>query len=316
MAEKNEKGKVVVSGVVSPDNRELMPHGTDEFRMSAHVTRVHPGMGLALFYHWHEELEFFYLVKGQVSFCMGNQIFKVSSGEIVIVPPRMPHMAYRDTEDDIEFYAVLTHIRFLSSQENDLIQNRYIYPVFLGWKNIPFKINQQMSGHADIEEEIRSIMTLYQSAKDGYELLIKSSLYRILYFLVENMGSTQETAENCYADAWIRKMLYFIQNNFQQRLTLHEMANHVSMSESYFCRSVKRVFQVSPMELLNQYRVTQAAAMIEGTDKKLGDIAFDSGFPNVNRFTEVFKKVMHCTPLEYRQRIKKQTAGNERTKND
>ena len=44
--------------------------------------------------------------------------------------------------------------------------------------------------------------------------------------------------------------------------------------------------------------------MIELSDKKIGDIAYDTGFTNANRLTDVFKKEMKCTPIEYRKKIR------------
>lgn len=291
---------------VTQDNREILTHGTDEFRMSVHKTRVFSGMKLALYYHWHDELEIFFVSKGNIRVCVGNKEFRFAEGEILIIPPGVPHVAYREDEGELEFYAVDVQLKFLSSQENDLIQNKYILPVFLGWEKIPDCICPNMEQYPAIRNSLENILNFYQMESYGYELMIKSSLYQILYHLVNGMEHTEKGEENHYNNMWVRQILYFIQSNYKQRITLKDMAAYVNMSESYFCRSVKKVFKVSPMELLNQYRIYQAARLVESTDMKLGEIAFETGFSNINRFTESFKKTMVCTPLNYRQKLKEE----------
>jgi AraC-like DNA-binding protein len=85
------------------------------------------------------------------------------------------------------------------------------------------------------------------------------------------------------------------------------MAQQANMSEGHFSRTVKRVFGSTPMEFLTNYRLSQAVHLIETTGWNLGDIADESGFSNINRFTENFKKAFNCTPLKYRNNLKQES---------
>lgn len=290
---------------VASDHREILSHGTDEFRMSAYVTDVLPGTRLALYYHWHDELEFFYLEEGKVRICIGNKTYHMVPGDIAVIPPGVPHEAYRESEGDIRFYAVLIHMRFLSSMENDVIQSQYIYPLFLGWRGYPELISQSSNGYPEMLDKMKCITKYYQSKCIGYELMIKGCLYILLFYLAADVTDKEQRAGNNYNDKWVRTVLSYVQNHYFEKIRLGDMADQVNMSEGYLCRSMKRVFKVSPMDFLNQYRVSKAAAMIEETEKKFADIAFDVGFCNVNRFTDCFKKTMQCTPMEYRKKVKK-----------
>lgn len=76
------------------------------------------------------------------------------------------------------------------------------------------------------------------------------------------------------------------------------------MSPSYFCRFMKKQFDLTPLEFLNEYRISEAVGLMETTDKKIMEIAEMTGFSNVNRFTETFKKMYGCRPMDYRNSIR------------
>ena len=44
----------------------------------------------------------------------------------------------------------------------------------------------------------------------------------------------------------------------------------------------------------------QAKYLLEHTDKKVKDIASETGFGTYNNFTRVFKKKLGVTPIEYK----------------
>lgn len=46
----------------------------------------------------------------------------------------------------------------------------------------------------------------------------------------------------------------------------------------------------------------RAAALLTETDKKVGDIAQESGYQNASKFADAFRDVMGITPLQYRNK--------------
>lgn len=290
---------------VDSNHREMVAHGTSEFRMKVYRIKVLPENRLALYYHWHDEMELFFLEKGTLIFCLGADEFVLEEGEMVLIPSGVPHAAYRPEggREPTAYDAVDVHMNFLASQENDLIQRQYILPVFMGWERLPQRITAGMEPHPALCRIFLEIVDLYQTKPLGYELRIKGNLYEMLYQFITLKGQEEQYQ---YSEIWVKQTLKYIQENFQRKITLPEMAAYVNMSEGYFCRSMKKVFKTSPMEFLNRYRVFQAVHVIESTDRKLIDIAYEMGFCNGNRFTDSFKKYMGCTPMEYRQRLRRE----------
>lgn len=286
---------------VGNDGREEFPHGTNAFRMSVHRTQYANRSQSGLVYHWHEELEIFYLRTGDLALQVGKKIYHLHAGDIALIPVGTPHGASMESDDPVDFYAFLVHISFLSSFENDLIQQTYLSPIFLKGKDIAVIF----SGDVEMQQRLLAMVELYRQEALGFELHMKANLLALLgqmvqkeYALMETLGTQQ------YAGEWIQKLFNYVQHNYQKPFSLKELAAATNMSEGYLCRSMKKLFHQTPMNLVNEYRLAQAVLLLEQTDQKISYIAEETGFANINRFTQEFKKCKGCTPREYRQNMK------------
>jgi AraC-like DNA-binding protein len=293
---------------ITQNGQELVVHGSPGFRMSAHHTLKPFGSSQVLYRHWHEELEILFITCGQARFHLGREEFTVKERDIVIIQPNALHSADRIDKSLCEFYAILVHYNFLASLENDDIQQKYILPFFSGHGVYPACISADMDRQYRLLHVLRTIIDSYKIEERGYELFIKSKLYEVFHIISKYAALYPHTAV-CKGGAasnavWVKEFLRFIQENFGERLPLVRIAEKVHMSEGHLCREVKRVFGMTPVEFLNNYRVSRAVRLIETTDRCLSDISDSTGFPNVNRFTGTFKKVFHCTPIRYRMKLR------------
>lgn len=292
---------------VSRDRKETLAHGSKQFRMSVHMTRVPARNKVVLYTHWHEELEFLFLVKGRALVHIGQEKITVNSGDVVFIPPNLLHSASRLDQEEIVFYAVLVHFHFLSSLENDRIQQDYLLPLFAPNGRYPLRITREMDGQRQLYNRLESICEIYRQEPPGYELLIKAwlleAMYRMQTYAMPTDAAQATRSAMGSSSLVAKKVLAYVQQNYSKRISLADMAGHVNLSPAYFCRFMKKQFDLSPMDFLNEYRVGEAIRLMETTEKKMTEIAGLTGFCNINRFTEIFKKWQGCTPGHYRSAI-------------
>lgn len=311
MEEQLEAGSAGQGGngpFVYKNMEEIYPHGSKDFRMSVHKTRIRPETDMVLYYHWHEELEFLSMAKGCAQFRVGSDCFTAKEGDVVLIKPNIPHSAFRKGQGEIVFYAVLVHFSFLSSLENDIIQKKYILPMFLQNQWYPNCITPEMNGEQSVFLNLKTIKNLYLLKKPGYELLVKSKLYEIFYQVNQfsKAGDEKESHPQSSAacnSSLVKNILAYIQQNYTKRITLNDMAKQANMNAAYFSRLFSKIFGLSPVKFLIQFRASEATRLIDTTDKKFTEIAFMTGFPNVNQFTETFKKLYGYTPMQYRENL-------------
>lgn len=99
----------------------------------------------------------------------------------------------------------------------------------------------------------------------------------------------------------ISKLESYVHKHFDREITLKEMADVTSVSESHFSRKFKATFGLTPYQYVVSERIAEAKRLLRNTSLQLSDIARQSGFSSQSHFTTAFKKVVGITPLNYRR---------------
>ncbi|MNP17428.1 Bifunctional transcriptional activator/DNA repair enzyme AdaA [compost metagenome] len=99
----------------------------------------------------------------------------------------------------------------------------------------------------------------------------------------------------------LKKVILYIQENYQEPIRTRDLSDLIPMSEGQFCRFFKAMTRKTPVDYINSYRIRQAAALLQQTERKISDIALEVGFDNVSYFIKVFRKAMSCSPSEFRK---------------
>ena len=96
------------------------------------------------------------------------------------------------------------------------------------------------------------------------------------------------------------KLLRIIQH-FSEPVGLSSLADGFGISSAYLARIFKKETGQSITDFTTNLRVEEAKKLIMTTDKKLYEIAEETGFGSTQRFYLLFKKVVGVSPGEYRK---------------
>lgn len=116
------------------------------------------------------------------------------------------------------------------------------------------------------------------------------------------VNSTLSTSTN---EGFLKKSLEYIQSNYQQQISVSEIAAHACMSTFHFCRQFKRLTGLSPHSYLKQYRLSQSYTRLQN-NTPVFDTAIDSGFYDSSHFVKTFHSYMAVSPKEYQKSVTKQ----------
>ncbi|MEM7538898.1 MAG: helix-turn-helix domain-containing protein [Chloroflexota bacterium] len=101
----------------------------------------------------------------------------------------------------------------------------------------------------------------------------------------------------------ITKVLEFVIESHQNQLSLSDLAEVAAQSPFHF----ERVFQAqtgrTAMQHLKQFRLVQAAIQLRLTDRKILEIALDTGYANPESFSRAFRQHFDESPRQYRKRL-------------
>ncbi len=103
------------------------------------------------------------------------------------------------------------------------------------------------------------------------------------------------------AVASLARVVAFIHGRLGDPPTVAELAAAAGCSPSTLDRRIRRVFALSPQQLVLRARIDHAAALLTGGDLPLADIATACGFYDQAAFTRTFGRLTGETPAQFRR---------------
>ena len=125
-------------------------------------------------------------------------------------------------------------------------------------------------------------------------------LYLLIDYLTQSSASRKIIKGGSMRDFYIREALSFIEQNFQNDITVEDIANFCNLNRSYFGKIFRDAVGKSPQEFLITYRMTKAAQLLKMTELSVGDISNAMGYPNQLHFSRAFKKTYGISPRQWR----------------
>jgi len=99
----------------------------------------------------------------------------------------------------------------------------------------------------------------------------------------------------------VQKTIEYIRKHYSEKLTLHDIAENVQLSEGYLCARFSKETGKGFLEFLNEVRIEQAKILLKQTNLKVYEIAEKVGYSNTKYFTDVFKKITGMAPLKFKE---------------
>jgi AraC-like DNA-binding protein len=106
----------------------------------------------------------------------------------------------------------------------------------------------------------------------------------------------------------VSKAVNHLRQNYQQDISIRDLARLAGMSERQLERKFKTYFGMGPQRFLIRTRLLAACRRLSETDQSLAEITFACGFSTQSAFAQYFRSCLGMTPSEFRRR---QFAGRE-----
>ena len=147
------------------------------------------------------------------------------------------------------------------------------------------------------------LLEIYHTAiKEDESSLDRNSvkLYNFLLELKKSIRNTEKLKNKVNYDK-VEKVIFFMEQNFKEYLTIDMLASEINVSSQYLCRIFKKVMCMRPFEYLNKYRIQKAQGMlIENHEIMVKEVSKQVGFEDASYFCLMFKKYVGMSPIEFR----------------
>ncbi|MBD5520430.1 MAG: AraC family transcriptional regulator [Lachnospiraceae bacterium] len=154
--------------------------------------------------------------------------------------------------------------------------------------------------YKDIAETMKSEMLYIVNHKEESPFHLIGHLYLFIDSLVRSCSFAQLNKGNSLRDFYIKEAISFIEQNFQNAISVEDIAACCGLNRSYFGKIFHESMGKSPQDFLISYRMTKAAELLKLTDLSITDISNAVGYPNPLHFSRAFKNVYGSSPRQWR----------------
>ena len=100
----------------------------------------------------------------------------------------------------------------------------------------------------------------------------------------------------------IKRAVDYILLNLGHSMTLNQVSKSIGTNRSYLSRKFKQETGLTITDYINHRRIVLAKQYLSSQQLPITDVAFMTGFNDLNYFIRVFKKLTGQTPLQFRQK--------------
>ena len=253
-------------------------------------------------WHFHEEYELIYIIKGTGVRLVGDNLSNFQSGELVLVGSNLPHL-WRTARNVNDVDRII--IKF---EEKPFNTNIFDLPEFKEIRTLLKQAETGISFGEDIRRKVHpyivNISRISGTAKWICLLNILDILSGSLDFGKLSSPHLKITPSH-HEENRISKIINYIAEHYNEDLTLAKMADIASMTIHSFCRYFKKRTNKTFVQFLNEYRIGKACFLLVENKLSITQIWYELGFNSSTNFNKAFKRLYNCTPKEYRKKYVK-----------
>lgn len=113
------------------------------------------------------------------------------------------------------------------------------------------------------------------------------------------------TGQKAHDDEPIKKAQELIEANFQDKMTVDELAAQLCIGRRNLERRFKKATANTVVEYIQRVKIEAAKKNLETGRKNVNEVMYDVGYSDTKAFRTVFKKITGLSPIEYRNKYNK-----------
>ena len=246
--------------------------------------------------HEGDEWELTCILTGAGKRLIGDTTGTFTEGEVMFIPPHIPHCWYFDKEvtdaqGRISNISVFFGKKFLHQCDK-------AFPELLPHIEKVLEMQDAILFNGERAKMIRQIMEDMRDKSHAEHIPAMISLLLLIAGNEEGsvIGKYRKVNKETKR---LNQIKTYITCNAQRDISIDDIASHVGMNRSAFCVFFKKAMGKTFVTCLNEHRMELACRLLRQGELSISEVCFQSGFNNISYFNRIFKKLKGVTPSEY-----------------
>jgi len=248
--------------------------------------------------HWHEDIQFIYVLEGEIEIKTLTKLVSVDTGSGVFINKNVVHHVRKNNACHYNSFIFPDYFLkfYFGSPAKDFVES------IIGKEQIPICcFSRKTENHRTILNALKRLSEIEKNKTDFYVYEVLVSLTTLWLEVRKNIQFPSEK-QDIVVHARMQKFLQYIEQHFGEDVSLEVLAASANVSKSECLRCFKSTMQSTPYKYLIEYRLSKAAELLKNTDESISNIAECVGFHQISHFGKCFKEKTGLAPRDYRNR--------------
>jgi len=249
--------------------------------------------------HGHDFTEIVFVLEGFGVHETVEESYSLGSGDYFVIPPRSHHRYSK--VDSLKLINLLVKDAFMQAVAKPLKEMAGFASVVApegGFTRPPQLSKEKLDSCLEI---IGRLEAEVWEGGECSETMSAALLTELMVKTFRYASSTESFAIRAWPD--FGKIAEYMDEHLQKPANIAAMAKAGGVSKRTLLRRFKNQTGMSPMECLNNMRLSKACRLLRETSFEVKSVALSCGFPDSNYFARQFKKSLGVSPKQFRRSI-------------
>ncbi len=112
--------------------------------------------------------------------------------------------------------------------------------------------------------------------------------------------------QKAHEDEPVKKAQAFIEQNFQEKITVDQLASMLALGRRNMERRFKKATANTVVEYIQRVKIEAAKKELETSRKNINEVMYDVGYSDTKAFRTTFKKITGLSPIDYKKKYNKE----------
>ena len=247
--------------------------------------------------HWHEDLQFIYVLNGTIEVRTLDTAVRVQTGEAIFINKSVVHLVRR--LGACHYNSFIFPAYFLEFYPGSPAKT-FVEDIATNEQLPLFHLSALVDWHRDITAVLQQLVEIEKNKTVfyAYEVLVRLSA---LWLVMRKNITIPLKGKESVVNLRMQKILRYIEEHYAEDITLADLSKSANISKSECSRCFKLSLNTTPYKYLTEYRLSMAAQLLKTTSQPVGNISASVGFWQMSHFGKCFKKKTGLSPKKYRE---------------
>ena len=222
-----------------------------------------------------------YIIAGTGTYYIDETEMTVSAGDVLYITPGRIREAKSSVDEPMEMFAI--NFKLIPYREAD------------NNSRLPFQLQNPIGYDPRLVFLCRQLTRVWIEKKDLYIIEARAAAMQIISELIRRVYQNMPVTA---FDARVEKVKNYIHENFNDPLTLKQLAKIAELNDVYLGTLFKKTEGITINSYINKIRVNHATDIMLSEKVSVSEVAYRCGFQDAFYFCRVFKKYKGYPPSE------------------